>query len=212
MFSDNCSAQNKNKVLFQYLSAVVNTQSFNIKCIIHQYPEPGHSFLPCDRHFGHIEKARRKLETVYLPIQYETLVKDTNTIFFVIHVSQDMIFNFADYLTALCKKYVTNKEKSKLTIMAYRFVEYTADGIFCSVSGNSTNKENFVLEKSGQKLIIDDNNLQKLYMNPIKIKKAKFDDVNHLAVKYVPEEFQWFYRDLIVEDHPNIENYDSDFE
>lgn len=67
LFSDNCSSQNKNKTLFQFLSAVVNSPMFPIKSITHRYPEPGHSFLPCDRCFGHIEKARRKVEKVFLP-------------------------------------------------------------------------------------------------------------------------------------------------
>lgn len=64
LFSDNCSSQNKNKLLFQYLSVVVNSQTFSFKSIIHRYPEPGHSFLPCDRCFGHIKKAIRNIETV----------------------------------------------------------------------------------------------------------------------------------------------------
>lgn len=87
LFSDNCSSQNKNKVILQYLSAVVNSQSFNIKRIIHQYPEPGHSFLSCYRYFGHTEKARRKLETVYLPTRYEKLGKIliTNFMSFMSH-------------------------------------------------------------------------------------------------------------------------------
>lgn len=65
LFSDNCSAQNKNKTLFQYLSAVVNNNMFHIKSIIHRYPEPGYSFLPCNRCFGHIEKVRRKVKRVF---------------------------------------------------------------------------------------------------------------------------------------------------
>jgi len=51
IFTDNCSAQNKNH-------ALVNN------AIVHRYPEPGHSFLPRDRAFGLIEKKRRKLERV----------------------------------------------------------------------------------------------------------------------------------------------------
>jgi len=35
LFSDNCSPQNKNKLLFQYLLVVVNSQMFSIKSIIH---------------------------------------------------------------------------------------------------------------------------------------------------------------------------------
>lgn len=56
LFSDNCSGQNKNNALFQYIYTVVKSNLYGIKQIIHMYPEPGHSFLPNDRCFGRIEK------------------------------------------------------------------------------------------------------------------------------------------------------------
>jgi len=96
---------------------------FSIKSIIHRYPEPGHSFLPCDRCFGHIEKVRRKVETVFLPEEYEKLVSETNTKYNVIHVDQSIIFNFTVYLTTLCKKIVTNKEKEKFTIIMLNIIK-----------------------------------------------------------------------------------------
>lgn len=75
LFSDNCSAQNKNRLLFAYLSALVNTQTNNIEHIVHRNLEPSHNFLVCDRCFGLIEKVRRKIERVYLPTEYENIVK-----------------------------------------------------------------------------------------------------------------------------------------
>lgn len=59
IFSDNCSSQNKNYALTQYLYTVVTKNLYGIKNIIHRYPEAGHSFLPCDLAFGLIEKKRR---------------------------------------------------------------------------------------------------------------------------------------------------------
>jgi len=213
LFSDNCSAQNKNKTLLQYLSAIMNTQDFKLKSIIHQYPEPGHSFLPCDRHFAHIEKAKRKLENVFVPEEYEKLVNETNKRFNVIHVTQEMIFNFYDYLTPLCKKIITNKDRTKFTIMSYRYIEYTTDGLFCSVSGNSTSKEKFSLVKPGLKLEINENDIHVLYYSPIKLKIAKFNDVTQLASKYVPEQHQWFYSGLLSEDNSREnQDFESDYE
>lgn len=58
LFSDNCFAQNKNQTIVQY--TFMNTSNTNIQLILHQFPEPGHSFLPCDRCFGIIEKEKRK--------------------------------------------------------------------------------------------------------------------------------------------------------
>lgn len=186
---------------------------FSIKSIIHRYPEPGHSFLPCDRCFGHIEKARRKVETVFLPEEYEKLVSETSNKYNVIHVEQDMILNFYEYLMPLCKKIISNKEKAKFTIMAYRYIEYISnDGLYCGTSGNSTIREHYNLEKNGEKLIITDE-IMKLYNGPIKLKLAKYNDVIQLASKYVPNECQWFYMNLTAEEATsNNRDCDSDYE
>lgn len=104
LFSDNCSGQNKNNALFQYLYTVLKSKLYGIEQIIYMYPEPGHSFLPNDRCFGRIEKKRKRLEQVYLPETYHELVHNTSKKFEVIKVTQDIIFNFSDSLSSMFKK------------------------------------------------------------------------------------------------------------
>jgi len=158
-----------------------------------------------------MEKARRKVETVFLPEEYEKLVSETNSKYNVIHVDQSIIFNFTDYLTPLCKKIVTNKEKEKFTIMAYRYVEYNRnEGLYCGTSGNSTIREHYNMEKNGEILYINDDKLLKLYNSPIKLKLAKYNDVTQLASKYVPNEYQWFYNNLIAEENSTTRNNNCD--
>lgn len=102
------------------------------------YPEPGHSFLPNDRCFGRIEKKRKRLERVYLPETYHELVRNTSKNFKVIKVTQDIIFNFSDNLKTIFKKTVTGVDKnSKFSIMAYRYMEYNSEGLYCSMSGQT---------------------------------------------------------------------------
>ncbi|KAL4154023.1 hypothetical protein QTP88_001856 [Uroleucon formosanum] len=60
LFSDNCSSQNKNNALIQYLYSVIRYKAFGLETITQRYPEPGHSFLPCDRCFGSIEQKKTK--------------------------------------------------------------------------------------------------------------------------------------------------------
>ena len=68
VYSDNCSGQNKNYnivALWQYL---VSSGKFHE--IIHRFPIPGHTMMPCDRNFGDIERHLRSIETIYSPDEY----------------------------------------------------------------------------------------------------------------------------------------------
>ncbi|KAJ8890692.1 hypothetical protein PR048_010201 [Dryococelus australis] len=79
LFSDNC-VQNKNDNLVQLLFA---------DDIVHRFPEPGYSVLPCDRCFGRIEKNISKTEKICIPQEYKTLMNNTSPKkFFVIDVKQ----------------------------------------------------------------------------------------------------------------------------
>lgn len=127
LYSDNCSSQNKNQVLAQYLYTLANTNRF--AKIVHRFPEPGHSFLPCDRSFGLIEKEKRKRERIVLPEEWVALVKNTCRKFVVVPVSQKMILNFSGHFNGAFKKHVTNKMKQKFGISSYRIMEYTAKGV-----------------------------------------------------------------------------------
>lgn len=64
LFSDNAAAQNKNMVIVQFLHLIV--KSTPIQKIVHRFPEPGHSYLPCDRCFGVIEKFLKKKKRLRL--------------------------------------------------------------------------------------------------------------------------------------------------
>lgn len=56
IFSDNCEVQNKSFTMASFLYALL--QNGRLKNIVHRLPEPRHSFLPCDRCFGVVEKYR----------------------------------------------------------------------------------------------------------------------------------------------------------
>lgn len=103
LFSDNCCAQNKNTALVQFLFTCANIGRF--ETITHRFPEPGHSFMPCDRCFGLIEKNTRRTERIFLPQEYEKLVKKTSPLKFnVISVKTSMIRDFVCYLKINSKR------------------------------------------------------------------------------------------------------------
>lgn len=198
LFSDNCSSQNKNYALVQYLYSIIQTKKYGIETIIQRFPEPGHSFLPCDRCFGQIEKRRRKIGRVFVPQTYQNMVKEScPRKYHVINVTQNMLYNFSEHLKPFFKKYFISLNKTKFMIMSYRIMEYTKDGLFCTMIPNSSIKEKFNPEKSNiHNVFSSEQPLPPLYYTKMKIKEAKLQDVCTLVSKYVPPEYLWFYEEL----------------
>jgi hypothetical protein len=56
-------------------------------------------------------------------------------------VTQDMLFNFLENMISKFKKTVIGVDKSKFTVMAYRYIEYSSEGLFYNISGKSYSKK-----------------------------------------------------------------------
>lgn len=212
LFSDNCAAQNKNYTLVNYLYALVRNGRF--KKIMHRFPEPGHSFLPCDRCFGVVEKYIRKVERVYLPEEYIHHYNKSSAKFNVVVVRQDMILNFVEHYQPYFKKTITNKHKEKFAISKYRTLIYNCDSnvIICSKTANTIVTEEYSITKVDKVDIaipLTPKN-EAIYSSPLPLKKQKLENVMVLANKYVPEAYLQFYRSLRSEDDPQGNENDSD--
>jgi len=107
-----------------------------------------------------------------------------------------MILNFAEYSKQLFKKIVTNTNRVKFSILSYRFMEYTKQGLNASISVHSTAKENFILKKPCTYVLSLPSISYKLYNGPLGLKRAKLKDVRNLSSKYVPPQYMWFYMKL----------------
>lgn len=64
IFSDNCSAQNKNKILCTMYSVVSKKLKMNIT---HRYMEKGHTQMECDSVHACIERKIRKIDGIFTP-------------------------------------------------------------------------------------------------------------------------------------------------
>lgn len=84
---------------------------YGISKVVHRYPEPGHSFLPCVRNFGFIEKQKMRQERICLTVTYQNIVSEICKQF---SVTQDMILNYSDHLKQLFKA------QNILTLVFYR--------------------------------------------------------------------------------------------
>ena len=75
-WSDSCGGQNRNFIV-TYLFLHILDEYPKIKSIVHKFPISGHSFLPNDRDFGDVEKAKKKKDAIYTVNQYETVMKSS---------------------------------------------------------------------------------------------------------------------------------------
>lgn len=95
IFTDNCRGQNQNNTVLRYWQTLVIQNKFEL--ITHYFPERGHSFLPCDRHFGIIEKLQRKCERAETIDDWVELM--------------NLKFKIVHFPGLLVKDYVTELEK-----------------------------------------------------------------------------------------------------
>lgn len=206
IFSDNAFAQNKNQTLVKYLYTLINIESNNITQVIHQYPEPGHSFLPCDRSFGLIEKNKRRKERVYTPEEWRNLVQKTSKHFTVINVQQGMIRNHTEHFKKVFKSF-KGTGKQKFAISTYRIFKYTRNKAFieCSVTAGITVFSSFSLIKTNRQSQLSLPS-ELAYKNRLLINDKKIKDCKSLVQKYVPLADQAYYNtifgDLPTEDYP----------
>lgn len=76
LFSDSCSAQNKNQFVIALLLYYINCRETIFKQINHIFPVRGHSYMPPDQVFGRIEKCLRKKEIITSPTQYYNIFEN----------------------------------------------------------------------------------------------------------------------------------------
>lgn len=105
-----------------------------------------------------------------------------------------MIFNFVETLGTFFKKTIHNKEKDKFKISQYKVFQYSNEHkteIKCSLTSNFVLFSKFIIQKRPNECPNIDKN--RLYTHPLPLKKIKYDNVMHLAEKYVPiADFQYY--------------------
>ena len=72
-WSDTCGGQNRNFIIASFWLRVL--AKFDINSVIHRFPISGHSFLPNDRDFADVEKAKKKKDSIYTVDQYKDVME-----------------------------------------------------------------------------------------------------------------------------------------
>lgn len=192
VFTDGCRGQNHNQSVLKFWQCMILNGRF--EQIKHYFPQRGHSFLPCDRHFAIIEKMQRKRERVESPDDWNLII---GTKFTVIEVNQNMVKDFVDGLSEpYFKKNVTaNREKFQIT--KYKLFEFSATSKYTMTVSQSLNgfvSQDFRLLKPGiEKVPLPTN---RLYKEELPIKPLKLQNIKELTKYLTSKRAISFYNGL----------------
>ena len=75
LYSDSCGGQNRNINLSCLWLYIVANPNYPFTTIDQKFMMVGHSYLPNDRDFGGIETAQRKQQNVFVPAEWQELVR-----------------------------------------------------------------------------------------------------------------------------------------
>ena len=193
IFSDNCSGQNKNKNII--LTCLRNIHAGRFTEITHYFMTPGHSYLPCDRDFGIIEKKIRNIN-VYTTPHYVSLIKQTNKKhpFQVVEMT-----NFKSYDPL--QSYASWAGMKTANFMQARVLLYSSDfkdGFQCCTHYSLLAPTRVCLKKKKEPFDLSGVQLADKYPGGvIPLSKEKVKDVRVLST-YVPAEHRVFFTNLLA--------------
>lgn len=202
MFSDNCFGQNKNiNIVLANLSQI---HMGRFKEIQHIFLVSGHSYLPCDRDFGHIEQAVRN-SNVYNPDHYIYFIQNCRKIrpFSVIKMKSEDFLNFNALQSQVTKSRILGAKFKDAKI--FKFNSNFKEGFYIL---NSYNNPDVYIEINLQKgsknkqynpdiFKLNVENLPILYDSPIAIPRPKLKDVNDL-LPFVPCPYNSYFTQLFA--------------
>ena len=174
VFSDGCRGQNHNNTMIRFLFTLVHSNRF--ESIDFHLPIRGHSFLPCDREFGVIERMKRKKDTVEVYSEWREMIA---TKFATVEVTGNMIKDYKGHFESQFKASITkNKEKFKVSLYKrFRFSSAHKLTVHVSMNMSGIVEMAFPLLKPNTQPTFP---TVAFYTEMIAIKKAKLDDVKGL--------------------------------
>lgn len=198
IWSDRCVGQNNNWRMIALLQHLVLNQYFS--CVEQKFMTTGHSFLPCDRDFALIERAK-KGKKVYIPFHFVEIIanaKDSNQ--FQVNMMEGEDFKNIDIV-------LKSLATAKFNITDHVWYQITTDDPITLRARISHN----ILQpwishclakkiKHTKKFYPPVNVLEfpSLYTSRLGIKPAKKKDLDDMC-QYIPAEFRGFYESIEVE-------------
>lgn len=187
VISDNCGGQNKNWCVVSLWSYLVATGRF--KSVTHYFPVSGHTLLPSDQDFGHIESyVRRHVQDVYTPEQWVNIIEKScnKSKFSVTRMESKDFLSWED----LKKKFTfRNKDEEKQPVRFAKAVSFSfssVDHMKLKIRHTYHGEEILVnLTPRGQPGLVTTAIFPKKYSLARKIDQAKMKDLTSLQ-NYIP--------------------------
>lgn len=200
VFSDNCAGQNKNINLVLSYLRLVHTDRFS--SVHHYFLETGHSYLPCDRDFGVLEKHLRSKEVFttdhYIECMKACRKKDPAT---VVRMTSDDFLNFS-----VLQKFINKGGQTAAGFRSARRIiasnDFTQGVTVCRGYGDSLfDPYKWNLQKGPARARINFDlstvAVPKMYPSGVIINKKKLQHIKFLA-NYVPTASRPFFNDLFA--------------
>ena len=114
LYSDACGGQDRNINLVCLWLHIVASPNYLLTKIDHKFMVTGHSFLPNDRDFGCIETARRKTQHLFVPEDWQRLVRTARqkNPFYVTDMKTEDFLSLKELTKAIVnRKNNTNQQK-----------------------------------------------------------------------------------------------------
>lgn len=211
LFSDNCGGQNKNHTIVRYCNALVENARFEE--VQQYYPVRGHSFLPCDRAFGIIKRALKRIDRIYTIYQLTEILVHSSKKFSVHMVQREDVLNFKNWWRSFYKlscmsdaSYGTNvARKNKVQFKISQFAEFIhtrekTGKVLCKTSiGGLMAPESFTLripERSIHPVKQLSMPTETAYKSKVPMNAKKICDLQKI-LQYVPYEFSSFYEEIV---------------
>lgn len=204
-WSDNCSGQNRNRIVFAFYQHEL--EKLDIESITHRFLEVGHTQNEGDSVHSVIEGASKK-KTIYTPDQWVNLIrwaKTSGEAYRVKEMALTDIFNYRPLLDG--KNWTKNDDGEKVVWSKVKEVHITKNNynvIKYKYELGAEYKTITTLKKSrrGKKTTLE-SDVQPTNTSPIKVKNDKYKDlVSMCDSKIIPEEYHSFFRGLPYEHVP----------
>ena len=131
VYSDGCGGQNRNINIACLWMFVTASPDFSYILVDYKFMLSGHSYLPNDRDFGAIEKASRRIQHIFVPEEWCTLVERARqkNPFTVIQMSMDDFVSIEN-IRALIVHRKMNTQRQKVNWFDIRWLQVSKDKPF----------------------------------------------------------------------------------